>query len=137
MDLSFARYGAILLCVVQSLAIAVWLEQQTTLAGGLPLVDGPGWTFRLTMVLALTATTACLIWLSEQITRRGIGWGASLVFFAALVVGLPGAVMVTLDHVPAGQGGLPELAGLALRIVVASSFMWLVEPGRRRIPRMI
>ena len=60
LDLSFARYGAILLCVVQSLAIAVWLEQQTTLAGGLPLVDGPGWTFRLTMVLALTATTACL-----------------------------------------------------------------------------
>ncbi len=137
LDLSFARYGAILLCVVQSLAIAVWLEQQTTLAGGLPLVDGPGWTFRLTMVLALTATTACLVWLSEQITRRGIGWGASLVFFAALVVGLPGAVMVTLDQVPAGQGGLPELAGLALRIVVASSFMWLVEPGRRRIPRMI
>ena len=137
LDLSFARYGAILFCVIQSWAIAVWLEQQTALAGGPPLVNEPGWAFRLTMVLTLTTTTGCLIWLSEQITRRGIGWGASLVFCAAMVVGLPGAVMAALDQMPAGQSGLPELAGLALRLVVALGLMWLVDPGRRRFPRMI
>ena len=134
-DLSCARYGAIGLCVVQALAIAVWLERQTALAGSLPLVNEPGWAFRPTMVLTFTVTTACLIWLSEQITRRGIGWGASLVFFAALVVGLPGAVTAMLDQLPAGQGALP-LAGLALRIVVAFGLMWLVDPGRRRFPRL-
>ena len=135
-DLSWARYGAIVLCIVQASAIAVWLERQTNVAGGLPLVNEPGWTFRLTMVLTLTATTACLIWLSEQITKRGIGWGTSLVFFAAMVVGVPGAVAAALDQMPAGQGGLLELSALALRLLVASGLMWLVEPGRRRFPRM-
>ncbi len=105
LDLSFARYGAILLCVVQSLAIATWLERQPALAGSLPLMNEPGWAFRLTMVLTLTATTACLIWLSEQITRRGIGWGASVVFFAAMLVGLPGVVTALLGQLPAGQPG--------------------------------
>ncbi len=135
-DLSWARYGAIVLCIVQASAIAVWLERQTNVAGGLPRGNEPGWTFRLTMVLTLTATTACLIWLSEQITKRGIGWATSLVFFAAMVVGVPGAVAAALDQMPAGQGGLLELSALALRLLVASGLMWLVEPGRRRFPRM-
>ena len=72
----------------------------------------------------------------EQITKRGIGWGTSLVFFAAMVVGVPGAVAAALDQMPAGQGGLLELSALALRLLVASGLMWLVEPGRRRFPRM-
>ena len=134
-DISCARYGAIVLSVVQSLAIAVWLEQQTTVAGGLPLVSEPGWSFRLTMVLTLTATTACLIWLSEQITRRGIGWGASLVVFAAMAVGLPGAVTATLTQVQAGAGSLRELMWFVLLMAVNSALVLLVDPGRRRFPR--
>ena len=134
-DMAYARYGGVVLSIVQSLAIAVWLEQQTTVAGGLPLVSEPGWIFRLTLVLALTTTTACLIWLGEQITRRGIGWGASLVVFAGTVVGLPGVVTATLNQMQAGAVSLRELVWFVLLMAVNVALVLLVDPGRRPFPR--
>ena len=72
------RSVALVLGVVQAMAIAIWLEQQTALADGLPVVAQAGWSFRLTLVLTVTTITACLIWLSDEIGRRGMGWGVSL-----------------------------------------------------------
>ena len=46
----YTRYGTIVLCVVQAMAIAIFLERQTNIAGGLPLVYSPGWAFRLMTV---------------------------------------------------------------------------------------
>jgi len=101
------RVVALVLGVVQASAIAIWLERQTAVADGLPLVAEPGWSFRLTLVLTVTAVTACLIWLSDEISRRGIGWGVSLLFFAGLAVGLPGAVSAILEQMRAGYVGPP------------------------------
>ena len=131
--LAWTRYAAMLLCAVQATTIALWLERQAASVGGLSLIGEPGWGFRITLVLTLTATTGGLIWLSEQITTRGIGWGASLVFFAALVVGLPGAVTATLAQ-PEGAAGLQ---GLVSSVAAMSGLMWLVEPGRRRLYGLI
>ncbi|SVA38371.1 uncharacterized protein METZ01_LOCUS91225, partial [marine metagenome] len=50
----YTRYGTLFLCVVQSLGISIFLERQTNIAGGLPLVYEPGWSFRLLTVLTLT-----------------------------------------------------------------------------------
>ena len=85
----YTRYGTILLAIVQALGIAIFLERQTDIAGGLPLVYNPGWGFRLMTVLTLTTGTAFIMWLGEQITERGIGNGMSLIIFAGIVVGLP------------------------------------------------
>ena len=63
----YTRYGTILLCIVQSMAIAIFLERQTNIAGGLPLVYEPGWSFRLMTVLTLTTGTGFIMWLGEQI----------------------------------------------------------------------
>src|SRR5207244_10747422 len=74
------RYGTILLSVVQALGIAYFLEKNTGIAGGLPLVYSPGWGFRLLTVLTLTTGTCFIMWLGEQITERseerrvGKGW---------------------------------------------------------------
>ena len=46
-------------------------------------------------IITLTSGTAFLMWLGEQITERGIGNGISLIIFAGIVVGLPGAMV---DH---------------------------------------
>jgi len=73
----YTRYGTILLSVVQSLGIAIFLERQTNIAGGLPLVYEIGWGFRLMTVLTLTTGTTFIMWLGEQITERGIGNGMS------------------------------------------------------------
>ena len=81
-----------MLAVVQSLGIAICLERQTKIAGGLPLVYEPGWGFRLMCVLTLTTGTMFVMWLGEQITERGIGNGMSLLIFAGIVVNFPRAV---------------------------------------------
>ena len=78
----YTRYGTIVLSVVQALGIAIFLERQTQIAGGLPLVYNPGLAFRLMTVLTLTTGTCFIMWLGEQITERGIGNGMSLIIFA-------------------------------------------------------
>src|SRR5918994_628397 len=69
----YTRYGTIVLAVVQAFGIALFLEHQTNVAGGLPLVYITGWGFRFMTVLTLTTGTAFIMWLGEQITERGIG----------------------------------------------------------------
>ena len=101
----YTRYGTIVLSVVQALGIAFFLERQTDIAGGLPLVYNPGWGFRLMTVLTLTTGSAFVMWLGEQITERGIGNGMSLIIFAGIVVGLPRAVIATFDQLRTGQMG--------------------------------
>src|SRR5437762_3943847 len=62
----YTRYGTIFLSVVQSLGIAIFLERQTQVAGGLPLVYHPGLGFQLTTGLQLTAGTCFVQSLVEQ-----------------------------------------------------------------------
>src|SRR3954470_25003258 len=50
----YTRYGTIMLSIVQSLGIAYFLEKNTGISGGLPLVYEPGWGFRLMTVMTLT-----------------------------------------------------------------------------------
>src|SRR5919202_762154 len=88
----YTRYLTCALAIVQALSIAIFLERQTQIAGGLPLVYNPGWGFRLMTVLTLTTGTIFIMWLGEQITERGVGNGMSLIIFAGIVVGLPRGV---------------------------------------------
>ena len=111
----YTRYGTIGLSVVQSLGIAVFLERQTNIAGGLPLVYEPGWSFRLMTVLTLTTGTCFIMWLGEQITERGIGNGMSLIIYAGIVVGCPARCSSTLDQLRTGQIGR---SGLLILLMV-------------------
>jgi len=129
----YTRYGTILLSVVQSLGIAIFLERQTNIAGGLPLVYEIGWGFRLMTVLTLTTGTTFIMWLGEQITERGIGNGMSLIIYAGIVVGLPSAVITTLDQLRTGQMGLIRLALLVVLMVVVVGAIVFVERGHRRV----
>src|SRR5205814_3367675 len=113
----YTRYGTILLSVVQSAGIALFLERQTKIAGGLPLVYHPGLAFRLMTILTLTTGTCFIMWLGEQITERGVGNGMSLIIYAGIVVNLPRAVMQTFDQLRTGQIGLIRI--LVLLIVMA------------------
>jgi preprotein translocase subunit SecY len=129
----YTRYGTILLSVVQSLGIAIFLERQTNVAGGLPLVYDPGWGFRLLTVLTLTTGTTFIMWLGEQITERGIGNGMSLIIYAGIVVGLPRAVLTTLDQLRTGQMGLLRLVLLLVAMVLIVAAIVVIERGHRRI----
>jgi len=129
----YTRYGTILLCVVQASAIALFLERQTDIPGGLPLIYQPGWAFRLMTILTLTTGTAFIMWLGEQITERGIGNGMSLIIFAGIVVNLPAAVLTTVDQLRSGQIGLLRLLLLLVMMIVVIGAVVFIERGQRRV----
>jgi preprotein translocase subunit SecY len=129
----YTRYLTLLLAAVQSLGIAIYLERQTQIAGGLPLVYDPGWAFRLGAMLTLTTGTMFIMWLGEQITERGIGNGMSLIIFAGIVVNFPRAVIATISQLQTGQIGLLTLALLTVLMVGVVAAIIYVERGHRRI----
>ncbi len=129
----YTRYGTILLCVVQASAIALFLERQTGVVGGLNLVYNPGWSFRLMTILTLTTGTGFIMWLGEQITERGIGNGMSLIIFAGIVVNLPAAVLGTVEQLRSGQIGLIRLLLLLVLMIVVIGAVVYIERGQRRV----
>jgi preprotein translocase subunit SecY len=129
----YARYGTIVLSAVQGLGISLGLESMQSPTGALVVPD-PGWYFRLMTVLTLTAGTAFIMWLGEQITERGIGNGISLIIFAGIVARLPSAIVNTFRLMETGELNLLLmifLLGLMLAVVAAIVFM---EAGHRKIP---
>ena len=129
----YTRYLTLALAIVQSLGIAFFLERQTQIAGGLPLVYDPGWAFRLMCVLTMTTGTMFVMWLGEQITERGIGNGMSLLIFAGIVVNFPSAILTTLDQMRTGQLSLLRIVFLLVMMVVVVGAIIFVERGHRRI----
>jgi preprotein translocase subunit SecY len=128
----WSRIGAIPLAMFQAAGIATAL-QASGANNGIPVVYSPGMGFVLTAVVSLTAGTMFLMWLGEQVTERGIGNGVSLIIFAGIVAGLPGAVLNTLDQ--ASKGDMSPLTVIAIIAIVLAFtyFVVFVERGQRRI----
>jgi len=123
----YTRYGTLGLALFQSLGIALALE------GSPGLVLSPGFGFRMTAVVSLTAGTMFLMWLGEQVTERGLGNGISILIFAGIAAGLPNAI-----------GGLAELVRTGAMSIIVAIFIILVvglvtfavvfvERGQRKI----
>ena len=123
----YTRYGTLGLALFQSLGIAVALESQ---AG---LVLSPGFGFRMTAVVSLTAGTMFLMWLGEQITERGLGNGISILIFAGIAVGLPSSIGGLLELVRTGAMGIPAAIFIVLVVAAVTYFVVFVERGQRKI----
>ena len=129
----YTRYGTVLLSIIQGFGISIGLESMTT-PGGAIVVAHPGWSFRLMTVLTLTAGTAFIMWLGEQITERGIGNGISLIIFAGIVARMPSAIGNTFRLLGTGEiGAFLVLLILVLMVAVVGVIIF-VERGQRRIP---
>ena len=128
----YSRLGAVFLAVVQGGSIAVALQNQVA-PGGMPVVYNPGMGFVLTAVVALTAGTIFLMWVGEQVTERGVGNGVSLIIFAGIVAGLPGAVIQTVEGFRNGTISAIALILIVLTVVAFTYFVVFVERGQRRI----
>jgi preprotein translocase subunit SecY len=123
----YTRFGAVGLAAFQAFGVSVALSGQA----GVVYNPGPGFIFA--SVVGLTAGTMFLMWLGEQITERGIGNGISLLIFAGIVAGLPGAVVHTLNMAREGQlNPLMVITVLAI-VLLVTAFVVFVERGQRRI----
>ena len=129
----YTRYGTVLLSIIQGFGISVGLEQMTS-PGGAPVVIHPGWEFRLMTVITLTAGTAFIMWLGEQITERGIGNGISLIIFAGIVARLPTAIANTFKLLSTGEMGIFLIIIMTVFMIAVVGCIIFVEQGQRRIP---
>jgi len=129
----YTRYGTVLLSAIQGFGIAFGLEGMTG-PGGTMIVINPGWGFRLLCVITLTAGTAFIMWLGEQITEYGIGNGISLIIFAGIVAGMPGAIVNTLRLMSAGEMSLFKILVLTVLMVAVVAVIIFFERAQRRIP---
>jgi preprotein translocase subunit SecY len=129
----YARYGTVVLAVIQGFAIAVGLEKMSGPSGAMVVLD-PGWSFRIMTVLTLTSGTAFIMWLGERITDRGIGNGISLIIFAGIISQFPGAVVKVFQLMRTGEMGPILILGLGVFAVAVVGFIVFCERGQRRIP---
>ncbi len=128
--IQYTRYGTIGIALIQSFGIAIGLEGMNQGA----FVMEKGWAFRLMTVITLTAGTAFLMWLGEQITERGVGNGISLIIFAGIVARLPSAVVQTFDLYTVGQLSFALLVVLGFVMLAVVAAIVFLETGRRKIP---
>ncbi|MCX5879090.1 MAG: preprotein translocase subunit SecY, partial [Deltaproteobacteria bacterium] len=131
--IQYTRYGTVVLSMIQGFGIAIGIESMVV--GQNPVVPVGGWGFRVLAAITLTAGTAFLMWLGEQITERGIGNGISLIIFAGIVARLPEAMLGVIQTMgsPGQLGPFGILVLLAFMVAVVG-FIVLVERGQRRIP---
>jgi len=129
----YTRYGTVVLSIIQGFGISVGLESMSA-PGGAPVVIEPGWGFRLMTVITLTAGTAFIMWLGEQITERGIGNGISLIIFTGIVTRMPIAMTNTFRLLSTGEMGIFLILILVVVMVAVIGFIIFVEQGQRRIP---
>ena len=123
----YTRYSTLGLALFQSFGIAVALESS---AG---LVIEPGMGFRFTAVCTLTAGTMFLMWLGEQITERGLGNGISILIFAGIAAGLPGAIGGLLELVRTGAMSIFASILIVSLVGLVTYFVVFVERGQRKI----
>ena len=129
----YTRYGTVVLALIQSLFISMGLEQIQG-PGGASVVLHPGWGFRLMAMTTLSAGTAFIMWLGEQVTERGIGNGISLVIFAGIVAAVPSAVTTTFEFMNEGELSLFTVLAILLLMIAVVGAIIFVERGHRRIP---
>lgn len=123
----YTRYGTLGLALFQSLGIALALESS---AG---LVLAPGFAFRMTSVITLTAGTMFLMWLGEQITERGLGNGISILIFGGIAAGLPNAIGGLLELVRTGAMSIIVALLVVVLVAAVTWFVVFVERGQRKI----
>src|SRR5438067_5588460 len=149
--MQYTRFMTLGLCIFQGYLLAIGFQhpeaQRFTLPGiaetiaklGIPLVDDPGWVFRVVTVISLTTGTLMLMWLGDQITERGIGNGISLIITIGIVARLPAALaQAWKTFVPSSTTGTSPSNPFILVLMIAFLFIVIaaviaVTQGVRKI----
>ncbi|MDZ4859733.1 MAG: preprotein translocase subunit SecY [Candidatus Hydrogenedentes bacterium] len=129
----YTRYGTILLCIIQSITVASWLQSMNA-ESEVPIVSNPGIGFYFICVVAFTTGTAFIMWLGEQISEYGIGNGMSLIIFAGIAAGIPNSLMLLGQSVRAGMINWIMVLFLFAVMVAVVAGVILITTAQRRIP---
>lgn len=123
----YTRYGTVVLTAFQALGLSFYAEN-------LHLVLDPGWGFRIMFMISVTAGTAFLMWIGEQITERGIGNGISLLIFAGIVARMPMAIGIMIDNVRLGQMNVVSILVIIAMFLGVTAAVVILTQGQRKLP---
>ena len=122
----YTRYLTIVLALVQAIGLTVGLFRKA-------VVDKSAFSI-IVMVLVLTAGTAFLMWLGEQINERGVGNGISLLIFSGIVARIPSGIRALATAVSTGSLSIVTLIIFIVAAVLVTAGVVLIQEGQRRIP---
>ncbi|MFD2672451.1 preprotein translocase subunit SecY [Marinicrinis sediminis] len=132
----FTRYGTILLGFIQAYGLAIGFNRLY----GFEMVNNAGFTTYTLIAIILTAGTAFLMWLGEQITEKGIGNGISILIFAGIVAAFPNAInqlyttLFTGDANDALFFNIIKVVLIVVAVIVIIVGVIYVQQGVRKIP---
>ncbi|MDI9313428.1 MAG: preprotein translocase subunit SecY [Hydrotalea sp.] len=125
--LQYTRQLTVVLALFQAYGVSLGLSS----ADG--IVVNPGILFMVTSVITLTSGTMFLMWLSEQITQRGVGQGASVLIFAGILANLPLAIVQVLELGRSGALSVFLIVAVFLLMIVMIAFIVFMERAQRRV----
>ncbi|MDR0636513.1 MAG: preprotein translocase subunit SecY [Treponema sp.] len=129
---TYQRVGTVVVCLIQAFAVTQYAQSISRSVENLLTMNIV--PFSILAMLTVTVGTMFLMWIGEQITKRGIGNGISLLIFAGIVARLPQALWELLGRVRNGD------LNLVFVIVVLAIFVGVValvvfeQQGQRKIP---
>jgi preprotein translocase subunit SecY len=131
----FTRYFTIVLGFIQAFGMSYGFNN---MAGGL-LIENPGVGTYLVIAIVLTAGTAFLMWLGEQITSKGVGNGISIIIFAGIVAGIPTMVNQVIAQQFANAGDQIFIRIITVLLIVIAIIAIIVgviffQEALRKIP---
>mgnify|MGYP006288099723 CR=1 FL=1 len=123
----YTRYGTVVLATIQGIGI-------TSLINSYGAIRNPNLFNLAVIVITLTAGTAFLMWLGEQINEKGIGNGISIIIFTSIISRFPGSLYKTWELYRAGSVTILNIGlFIALAILIIAGVIF-IQQGERRIP---
>ena len=130
---SYQRMGTVVVCIIQAFAVTQYAKAIARQVEG-EFFTIPNFVFfSIVAILTVTTGTMFLMWLGEQITKRGIGNGISLLIFAGIVARLPHAVWELGQQVWRGEQNPVFVAIVFIMFIAVVALVVFEQQGQRKI----
>jgi preprotein translocase subunit SecY len=129
---AYQRYGTVVVCLIQSFAVTQYAQAISRSVDNLLSIGML--PFTLIAMLTVTTGTMFLMWMGEQITKRGIGNGISLLIFAGIVARLPQAVWELVGRVRNRDLNPVFVVVVLVMFVAVVALVVFEQQGQRKIP---
>ena len=134
---TITRYTTIALALLQSTAYFIYLR-----AKGYVVTDAEGQLFTgfsavlqgLVVITVLTAGSAFIMWLGEQVNDKGIGNGVSIILFAGIVAHMPTLVYMMYAYLMQGGAYFALVPIVIILMLAMIAYIVWMDNAERRIP---
>jgi preprotein translocase subunit SecY len=128
----YQRIGTVVVCLIQSFAVTQYAQSISRSVENLLTINLA--YFTVLAMLTVTVGTMFLMWIGEQITKRGIGNGISLLIFAGIVARLPQAIWELMGRVRNGDLNPVFVIVVFLMFIAVVALVVFEQQGQRKIP---